>query len=203
MGTASVLIYDVKLPDRIEPYEILAASIRRNDAVAFVCDVLMPADIQGIALRHYSFPDRWWSADVSVDLEGAPLTGFGPDSGYAFDCDITTPHFAAFGALCNIDQKLDVFIRPDGREHIVVDQDDFDRAVAAGWIDDHDRREAERGLNELLDLIDRGGFVAFLENISPRCPVRDTAEVKILAHRSTTDLPVIDHWQARRSSRDT
>jgi hypothetical protein len=196
-----VLVYDVKLADRIEPYLIAAASVRRNDDVAFVCDCLMPEGVQGVALRHYSFPDRWWAANVSLNLDGTLRTEFGPDTAYAYDCDITTPHFAAFGAICNIDLKLDVFVLPDGRTSIVTDHDDFAEAIARGWIDDADRVGAEAALAELTALIDAGGLRPFLEDVFPFRSVDDAAEVTILEHRSVADIPVLDHWRQVRTKR--
>lgn len=196
--TGDVLIYDVKLPRTIEVYGIGAASVRRHDDVAFVCDCLMPEGVQGVALRHYSFPDRWWAANVSLNLDGSFRTEFGPNRDFAYDCDITTPHFDAFGALCNIDLKIDVFLRPDGSDHVVTDQDHFARSIADGSIDDHDRRHAERGLTELLDLIARHRFVSFLEEIHPFTRVDDAPEVTILGLRSLDDVPVLDHWRSNR-----
>ena len=200
--SSDVLIYDVKLPDRIEPYLIAAASVRRNDDVAFVCDCLMPEGIQGVALRHYSFPDRWWSANISLNLDGSVRTEFGPDGSYAFDCDITTPHFEAFDALCNIDLKLDVFVRPDARAYIVTDRDDFTEAVERGWIDDLERRRAERALAELTALIESDELLAFLEDICPIRAVDEAAEVTILDHRTLADAPVLEHWRRTRTVDD-
>jgi hypothetical protein len=197
---ASIIVHDTKLPDRIEVYEILPASVRRYDETAFVCDCLMPDDVQGVAVRHYSFPDRWWAANVSLDLDGSLRTEFGPGAAFAYDCDITTPHFEAFGALCNIDLKLDVFLRMDGRDHIVTDHEDFTRCVSDGSIDDHDRMGAERGLAELLDLIERRRFVPFLEDICGFDRVDDAAEVNILGVRSLADVPVLARWRELRDA---
>ncbi len=200
MHDRSILIHDTKLPDRIEVYEIAAASVRRHDDVAFVCDCLMPEGVQGVALRHYSFPDRWWAANVSMNLDGSLRTEFGPGTAFAYDCDITTPHFEAFGALCNIDLKLDVFLRPDGLEHVITDKDDFERCLADGSIDAFDRAGAERGLAELLALIESRRLVAFLDGIYPFGPVDDAAEVVIGRIRSVADVPVIAHWRDLRTS---
>lgn len=194
-----VLIYDVKLPNTIEAYRISPESIRRNDEVAFVCDVLMPPHLEGPALRHYSFPDRWWAANVPVDQDGTRLEGIGPNRLYAFDCDITTPHFVAFGALCNIDLKLDVFARVDGSKHIIEDFEDFENMIAEGWIDDYDRAGAESGLAELLAFMEEDALIDFLEDICPPMSLTDVADVSVEEVRSCTDIPVLEHWRARRA----
>jgi len=156
--------------------------------------------VQGVALRHYSFPDRWWAANASMNLDGTLRTEFGPGTVFSYDCDITTPHFEAFGALCNIDLKLDVFLRPDGVQHVVTDQDDFERCIADGTIDDVDRAGAERGLAELLELIESQRFVALLDEVYPFGPVDDAAEVIIGELRSVDDVPVIAHWRDIRAT---
>ena len=189
-----MLVYDVKLPDRIEAYEIAPASIRRHDDIAFVCDLIMPSDIDGIGIRHYSFPDRWWAANVFVDMDGAPRT----DVEFPYDCDITTPHFEAFGVLCNVDLKLDVFVKHDGVSYDVRDRDDFARCLADGSVDNFDRIGAEAGLSDLIALIERNDFVAYLDDICPRRPLDDAAEVVVLPLQRNANVAVLDAWRARR-----
>jgi hypothetical protein len=196
-----LLLHDVKLPcgsfaGRVESYEIAPASIRRNDDVAFVCDCRMPPGIEGEILRHYSFPDRWWSANIGLRLDGSLRANtFGPAREFPYDCDITSPHFEAFDGLCNIDLKLDVFIRADGRDHVVVDHDDFDVCIASGWIDGYDRAGAEGGLSELVGLIESGSFVEFLLDVCPLASMDDVPEVTILPTRPLAEVPALDHWR--------
>jgi hypothetical protein len=134
----------------------------------------MPDGIEGPPIRHYTFPDRWWQANIFIDLDGRPL----PDIS-SFDCDIATPHFVAEGVLCSIDLKLDVLVRADARTYTVKDQDHFEEALREGWIDADERHGAERGLEELVGLIDDGRLLEFLEDVYPLCDVSDAGAVEV------------------------
>jgi hypothetical protein len=56
-------------------------------------------------------------------------------------------------------------VRADGVTHGVYDQDEFDRALAGGWLSDREARAASNELRSLVELINAGSLVKFLANI--------------------------------------
>jgi len=159
-------------PNTVRAFFVPDRGIRRWDQEAVVYDVRIRSDR---ILRHYSFDNHWFELNCSLDSAGRLITESGPID-WAFNCDISTPHFIHGPDVYNKDLWLDVLVAPDGNEHLVIDQEDFERAVDLGWATHIEREGACSGLNDLLAIIRTEGLIAFLERICPFKNVSDCGD---------------------------
>ena len=118
--------------------------------------------------RYYGFLDRWLSVFVTFDTRDFSLTSYpGDDFPFAFNCDMTTPHYVDGSNVYTTDLLLDVLILPDGRTHRLVDVEEFEQTFSEGgfggaWYDGT-RREAERVVQEA----ESGRFIDILQDVAP------------------------------------
>jgi hypothetical protein len=141
-------------------------------------------------LRHYSFVDRPFVVNCSLDLKGRFVTEPGPVD-WCFNCDICTPPFVADGDVYSVDLFVDVLVAPDGRRCFVGDEDEFTEAVECGWVTAGERVLARRGLAELLWIIESVGLVEFLEEILAFDDVRADAWQASFTRRSVAEIPLL------------
>jgi hypothetical protein len=125
-----------------------------------------------IVVRHYAFAEHWFKINCTTDPEGRFVETTAPEDvpPFTFNCDIATPMLRRDDAVYAVDLWLDVLVRSDGVTHGVYDQDEFDDALERGWLSDREANAARSGLRELLELIDAGGLVGFLDDIHPFGP---------------------------------
>jgi predicted RNA-binding protein associated with RNAse of E/G family len=126
---------------------------------------------QTTGLRHYAFPDRWFTANVTIDLDGSPVEA--PGDEFAYNCDVSTPLWHKGARAYEVDLELDVLVRADGRTYEVTDREDFEHACEAGWITWAERDGALRGRQEVTDLVESGELRAFLERVCPFGSIRE------------------------------
>jgi hypothetical protein len=179
--------HNLKSPDEVAIFSVPFAGVRRWDEVALVYDVRVRDDA---ALRHYAFPDRWFVVNCSLELDGQFLKETGPID-FSFNCDVTTPCFSVGRNVYIADLELDVLVAPEGRDHLVVDEEEFAQAVDRAWITPAEAIGARRGLEELLGLITSGTFLAFLEEI---CPFESTQDLPVqpsVTFRTLSDAPLL------------
>ncbi len=118
--------------------------------------------------RYYGFLDRWLSVFVTFDINDLSLTSY-PKSEFpfAFNCDMTTPHYLHRDAIYTTDLHLDVLVLADGRSCRLVDLQEFEQAYARevfghAWYDGA-KREADRVIRE----VERGLFIDMLQEVAP------------------------------------
>lgn len=132
--------FDLHLPDEVRLFLLPSHSVRRWDDDVIVYDVR----IGDAVLRHYGFRHHWFQVNCSLNLNGSFTTEPGSID-WTFNCDISTPVFTE-GTDCHaVDLCLDVLVAPDGRSHVVIDEDDFAEAEARGWISAAEAHGARRG----------------------------------------------------------
>ncbi len=141
----------------------LPGGVRRGDEEASVYDVLVG---ENRVLRHYSFGNRWFEVNGSLDRSDRFVTEPGPIP-WTFNCDISTPHFLSEADSFNLDLWIDVLVGPDGRTHAVLDEEDFALAVGQGRPTEIERAGAQQGLADLLQILRSEGQIRFLERICP------------------------------------
>jgi hypothetical protein len=163
-----LLAYNLCLPNEVCIFSVPRAGIRRWDDAVVVYDVRIGDRL----LRHYSFARRWFVINCTLDLEGGFLAEPGPID-WCFNCDISSPHLVQDGVIYTVDLALDVLVAPDGRQHVVVDQDEYDEAVRHGWLTAGEQAGAQHGLAELLSIIRADGLAPFLSVICPFQPGTD------------------------------
>lgn len=124
--------------------------IKRWDEESLVYDVRIGDQIR----RHYSFTNRWFEVNCSLDLAGRFVTVSGPGLiDWTFNCDISTPHFVIGPDVYNMDLWLDILVASDGRARRVIDEDDFAEAIQQGWLTEEERQGAQSGLAQLLGVV--------------------------------------------------
>jgi hypothetical protein len=152
----------------------------------------------GRALRHYAFYRRWFVVNVSLDEAGRLVTERKPyiDLDWCFNCDVTAPLFSVGNDACySVDLELDVLAGPDGKTHIVKDQDKFAASIAAGYLDEREIAGARQGLAELLAIINgAGGLGAFLDTVCPLPRPADLCELPLqppVAFPALAEVPTL------------
>ncbi len=154
--------YDFHPPEEVRVFAAPMSGLRRWDEEVVVYDV----SLDGLVLRHYAFYDRWFDVNCTLDSSG----GFVPEPGlieWCFNCDITSPLFSVGRDLYSVDLFLDVLVGPDGRTYVTKDEDDLAAAIENGWLVAEEETGARTGLEQLLEIIQGPGLVAFLEQVSP------------------------------------
>jgi hypothetical protein len=139
--------------------------LRLDDSVA-----VSQAVYDGIVLGHYAFAGHWFKVNVTTDLTGR-LTETGDGTRrFAINCDIATPMEREADSTFAVDLFTDVLVRQDAMSHVVVDQDEFAEMLDRGVISPAESRGAERGLRELLELIETGRLLRWLGELTPSGP---------------------------------
>jgi predicted RNA-binding protein associated with RNAse of E/G family len=96
----------------------------------------------------FFFPGRWYTITSIYDRGGSLV---------AHHVDLCQPPENVDGRLSFLDLKLDLLIRPDG-SRAWLDQDDYDREVAAGSIPETWQADVARTRAELDRACDAGAF---------------------------------------------
>ncbi len=160
----------------------------RFDESAFIGQV----DHRGTLLRHYAFADRWFKINVTTDLAGN-FVEEQPDSTsipFCFNCDIATPMLKQGNAVFAVDLWIDVLVRADGLTYDIVDEDEFAAAQGHGWLSAQEVHGAQRGLADMIELIERKQLVPFLADLFPfgsRCAPRALD----MQRASVADFPIV------------
>lgn len=185
--------YNLKLPDEVAIFTIPTEGIRCWNRSVLVYDVAIGRGSSFATgyLRHYSFSDRWYAINVSLDPDGCFLTESNPRVGFdfTFNCDIATLMTQeGEDIVARVDLELDILAASDGRTFIVKDEEDFDRSVSMGWITPEEIPAAQQGLADLQTILQTTGLIPHLESL---CPFATREELRRLPFQP----PVI--FQAR------
>lgn len=173
MGDGILRCHNLKLPEEIAVFSVPVSGIRRWDDIALVYDVRIGEEF---LLRHYAFYDRWFAVNVAMNRRGEFVIETRRDGiKWCFNCDIAAPLYSVGqDAAYTVDLEVDVLAETDGRTHVVMDEDDFARSIAAGWIDTHEAAGARAGLADLLAIIHSDdGLLGFLQSA---CPLENAEE---------------------------
>lgn len=144
-----------------------AGVLRLDDGVA-----ISEADYHGTVLRHYAFAGHWFKVNVTTD-RGGRLTETGDDAcRFAVNCDIATPMEREGHSTFAVDLFTDVLVRQDTTSYVVTGRDEFGEMLGRGVISAAEGRGAERGLRELVELIEAGRLLRWLGEMAPFGPGR-------------------------------
>ena len=144
--------------------------------------------------RYYGFLDRWLSVYVTFDSDTLEPTGHPADDfPFAFNCDITVPHYVDGEAIYTTDLHLDVLVLADGTTHHLKDIDQFERAYHDGlfgrtWYEGA-RLEAERVIGEAT----AGRFIDMLQEAAPFPETSNRASPPVLTELEPMDLDFKRH----------
>ncbi|WP_100404281.1 DUF402 domain-containing protein [Bacillus solitudinis] len=152
------------------PYEVRLFSIDQSN-IKLWNDKYLVYDVRedDMILRHYSFYNQWFEINCSFQLDGKLLGEQGPIE-WSFNCDICSPCFSEGNKIFNVDLELDVLVNQNGKDYIIIDEDDFEDAVNKAWITEKEQVGAKQGLNDLKEIIDSGNLIHYLNEI---CPFKD------------------------------
>ena len=183
--------YNRHLPNAVRVFHTPRQAIRCFDDVAKVYDVRAESDL---ILRHYAFFQHWFEVNCTLSPSGAFVAEDGPFP-WCFNCDVATPAVMIGRDTYNVDLFLDVLVGTDGRTFIIKDEDEFERAIANGWVTDNEQAGARAGLEELLGLIRTETFVQFLEQTCPFTEVAgsDVPLAPSVVSLSIDDVPLYGH----------
>ncbi len=117
-------------------------------------------------LRNYSFYDKWFEINCTFDMKGNLLPENGPIE-WSFNCDICSPCFSFENNIYNIDLELDVLVNPNGKDFIIIDEEDFKDEIKRNNITSFEEKGALAGLSNLIEIIKSGGLINFLNDIYP------------------------------------
>ena len=124
----------------------------------------------GVVLRHYAFADRWFKVNITTDLDGDLVETGDADNRFAVNCDIATPMEREDEMTFAVDLFIDVLIRADRVAYVVGDEDEFEEMFATQMFSPREARCARGGLVDLLELVERGRLVPWLNELVPFGP---------------------------------
>jgi hypothetical protein len=139
--------------------------LRLDDDVA-----VSEADYDEIVLRHYAFAGHWFKVNVTTGLSGRLTETGEEDCRFAVNCDIATPMEREGDSTFVVDLFTDVLVREDGTSYVVTDRDEFRDMLSRGVISAAEGLGGERGLRELLELIQAGRLLRWLGELAPFGP---------------------------------
>lgn len=153
--------YDFHPPGDLRLFRQEASGVLRLDDEA----VVYHAAYDEVVLRHYAFRDHWFKVNYTVAMDGSPVeeASTAETPAFAFNCDLGTPMVRDGASVYSVDLELDVLVRADTRTYKVVDEQDFARACDAGWISPREASGARRGLAELVEIVQTGKLIEFLD----------------------------------------
>jgi predicted RNA-binding protein associated with RNAse of E/G family len=118
----------------------------------------------------YNFWDQWYNV-ISVYDEDFEFKGY-----YS---DILTPIQKTWTLVTTTDLFLDLFMFPDGR-WMVVDEDEFEQALAKGLMDEGIARNARAAIEEISGMAKAGHWPPDVVKRVPSDPVSTLRTVKRL-----------------------
>ncbi|MFC1717511.1 hypothetical protein ACFL6S_27875 [Candidatus Poribacteria bacterium] len=162
----AITLYQLHLPSEVRVFQYISGpTYAGRDAV--VMDSVLIEDDVSTYCRGYYFLDRWLSVFITFNeqLELRPEPDY--DFPFAFNCDITTPHYCQERSIFTTDLYLDVLVGADGITYQLEDSEDLQKAFDASlfgrrWFDNA-RREADW----LVDTLEGGRFLDFLNEVEP------------------------------------
>lgn len=168
----SVLLdYDLHPPQDLRVFPVPPSGVLRADDDVLVTQTRW----DDVVLRHYAFRHHWMKINVPVGDDGLPFdpTDENGETGYAFNCDIATPMRWEANCVYSVDLWLDVLVRADGSSPVVMDEQDFEKAVEEQWLSERETLAARYALDALLVMIERGDLLDFLDGAEPFAPPVD------------------------------
>ncbi|MBP1995489.1 DUF402 domain-containing protein [Paenibacillus eucommiae] len=165
MDSEKIKFHNLHLPNEVRVFQIPKTNIRVWNEKVMVYEVKIDDAIGGnFTFRHYSFYDKWFEINITLDASGKLITEPGPID-WSFNCDICTPCFSKGTNFFNLDLELDILVSNDGKEYVVIDEDDFENVISQGLLTVNERIGARKGLENLIQLILSGNLISYLEGI--------------------------------------
>ena len=117
--------------------------------------------------RCYGFLDRWLSVFVTFDKNLQLHPSYYGHFPFAFNCDVTTPHFLDGTGAFTTDLYIDVLVGVDGQKYLVKDIEEHEDAFSQGLFGSLWHKGAKNELERLVGELERGEFLDVLHAIAP------------------------------------
>jgi hypothetical protein len=189
----TLTLYQHHLPYDVRIFRYLSKPVRIDDEV-IICDGWYADISKRYYCRSYMFLKRWLHVFAVFDhklfpTEESQFEGFN----FAFNCDITTPHYMALDNLYTTDLCVDILVSASGRKCLIKDQEELTAMHTTGQLGDIWRDAA---INETLwikDIVSRGNFIEFLERIAPFPSVAIESNLSQMTECALEDCDFIFH----------
>lgn len=143
--------------------------------------------------RCYYFMKHWMSVLVTFD-ESLQLK---PDSEFhfpfAFNCDITTPHYCSGRSLYTTDILLDIIVKPDGASYMIEDETQFYEAYENGMFGTNWYEGASKALEWWCTLLEKGAFIDYLNSVAPFPTKMSVNHEPLLIENDIDEIPFLNH----------
>lgn len=73
-------------------------------------------------------------------------------------CNINTPVKRFENGYQTTDLFLDLWVYPDGKQYIILDEDEFEDALKENWIDEKLTQKAKRSLEQIINIVKNDKF---------------------------------------------
>jgi len=123
-----------------------------------------------VVLRHYAFAKHWFKINVTTDRQGELVETGDKVHQFAFNCDIATPMERDGNSIYGVDLFIDVLIRRDASSFYVGDEDEFVAMSNQNMLSRAEQGAATAALSELLQLIETGRLLPWLDDLVPLGP---------------------------------
>jgi len=140
-----------RLPNRVARFPAL---LLREDAEGVVSlnllDPLKPLVVHGSTLLDKGYIGVWFVSTWEWHDIGAI---YDPEKNFkGYYCDIATPIRRVPNGYEMTDLFLDLWVFPNGK-YLILDQDEFDKAVKKGWLTGHQIARAKAELQGLISMV--------------------------------------------------
>jgi len=75
-----------------------------------------------------------------------------------FYCNINTPIKRFENGYQTTDLFLDLWVYPEGKQYIILDEDEFEESVKKNWIDEKLAQKASKTLTQIIDMVKNDEF---------------------------------------------
>jgi protein associated with RNAse G/E len=193
-----ITFHNLHLPNEVRVFQIPRENIRVWDNNYMVYDVKINDSLgSDLIFRHYSFYDKWFEVNITLDASGYLITESGPID-WSYNCDICTPCFSKGSELYNLDLELDILVHKDGKNYIVIDENDFEKVVNLGLLSDNERIGARKGRESLIELIESGNLQSYLESICSFTNLISLSDPIPYTILQLSDVPLLDVTRRQR-----
>lgn len=184
-------LYQHHLPTEVRVFRYLSPPIRMDEEVV-VCDGWSSGPPRAYC-RSYMFVQRWLHVFVTFDECLAPREDRVKGFSFAFNCDITTPHYRVNDRVYTTDLCVDVLVGASSRECRVKDGDQLGAMYAAGqfgrlWYD-----AALREAAWVERLVTQGTFIGFLQTAAPLPKVTGPRDISQMAREDLEKMHFVFH----------
>ncbi|HUT75861.1 MAG TPA: DUF402 domain-containing protein [Armatimonadota bacterium] len=187
-----ITLYQHHLPGEVRVFRYLSPPVQADDEV-IVCDGWYSSGATRGYCRSYMFLRRWLHVLATFGHDLMPAEDRSHGFPFAFNCDITTPHYRVRDKLYTTDLCVDVLISASGRNCVIKDREELTAMHAASQFGDLWQEMALREVRWLEDLVSQGRLVDFLNAFAPFPTAAIPCEISETAQRRLETLGFVFH----------